>query len=255
MQINIAFGITSDWTFNSAITALSILKHSNPDDNYKFYILSNDASFQYHEIFNKLNQIRSIEYQFIEMNDSLFDGVVNDPNGVSPYYRLKLPSLLNEDKILYLDSDIIALSDVAELYSKDISSYYFAAVEDKFSSMMRCRVGLSEEQTFFNSGVLLLNLKRFREENLEEIIFEKLRDNVYTDQDVLNDVCRNAILSLPIKYNVVHIKYNPYKTRTEEYMDAVKSPVLFHFLGKPWAFKDVLFAEEWIAYKKLLQTL
>ena len=66
MQINIAFGITSDWTFNSAITALSILKHSNFDDSYKFYILTNDASFQYHEIFNKLNQIRSIEYEFID---------------------------------------------------------------------------------------------------------------------------------------------------------------------------------------------
>lgn len=250
-RINIALTASEDWLKYSAITAASILKHAKQDDDYHFYIVCNKFSKKIKKIFYSLDNIKKAEYKFLTVDDSEFEGAIHDWLGVSASYRLKLSKLVDEDKILYLDSDIIAMQDISELYSKDISDYYLAAVEDKCNSMMKGRIGLNKEQTFFNSGLQLINLKMFRDENLEPIIFEKLRASTYyTDQDVINDVCRDKILSLPLKYNIV--PNGLYFEREEERDNAFKHPVLLHFEKKPWKNPEVEFAKEWLQYQELL---
>ena len=248
MRVNIAFGATEDWLQYTRITVASILANSNKEDKYHFYIMSNNFSEQIKSVFMLLNKIRPAEYHFIQINDDEFEGAIHDWLGVSSSYRLKLPSLTDLDKILYLDSDIIVLKDIAELYSYDIQNYYTAMVEDKCSMMMRRRVNLREDQLFFNGGVSLMNLKAFREHNLEEKIFKILRESTfYTDQDVINDLCRDKILSLPLKWNVawrpIKLDYTPattlqdfviYKGRHEELLESQKDPALIHYLQKPW---------------------
>ena len=70
-------------------------------------------------------------------------------------FRLKIASLIpNVEKCIYLDSDLILTENISKLWMQDIDDYYFAAVTDK-------KVG-------FNAGVLLINLKKWREDNLEK---------------------------------------------------------------------------------------
>ena len=117
--------------------------------------------------------------------------------------------MVNENKILYLDSDIIVTKDISELYSTDVSDYYLAGVEDKLSHKMRDRVNLKDGEVYINSGVQLVNLAKFREDNIEPIIFETLRKkDTYTDQDVINDICRSKILQFPLKYNLMPLDAN-----------------------------------------------
>lgn len=252
MDINIAFGATEDWLKFTRITITSILLNARDEDMYTFYILCDKFSPATVRAFESLYAVGNCEFKFVRMNNSIFEGAIHDWLGVSSSYRLILSSVAKDiDKILYLDSDIIVNHNIAKLYKTDVSKYYLAGVEDKQSDKMKSRVGLNEKQTFINAGVQLFNLKKFRKNNLEQIIFEKLRDsNYYTDQDVINDVCRDKILQLPLRYNLM--PSNGYKNRRDEYEKAILNPVVIHYAIKPWQNADAPLKEYWFKYVDFL---
>ncbi len=254
-RINIALGMTQNWQRFARVTIASILLNASSKDEYNFYIMSNEFTQDDKRDFIKLSLIKDAEFEFLKMNEADFEGVIHDWLGVSSSYRLKLSSITDLDKVLYLDSDLIVLKDINELYSTDVSDYYMAAVEDKMSFWMRNRItGMSAEYPFINGGVQLINLANFRKDNLEEVIFEKLRsNNKYTDQDVINDICHKKILSLPLKYNLMLTEGNIYKDRKDELHEARKEPVIIHYTRKPWMDKNVEFADYWLRYNKYLE--
>lgn len=253
-QINIAFGATEEWLRYTYVTICSILANASDTDDYKFYIMCDSDDINFGPMVKCFEKIHHAEYKFIKMDNSEFDGVVHDWLGVSASYRLKLPSLSDDDKILYLDSDVIILSDIAELYNHNIDDYYIAGVEDKQSIVMRSRINPKGDERFINSGVMLLNLKKFREDNLEEIIFNKLREiDWYTDQDVINDVCRDKILQLPLKFNLMPVEGGDhYVNRREEFEEAFIAPVILHYVIKPWQRKEIKYSECWFYYASTL---
>ena len=255
MRINIALGMTPNWFEYGKITIASILNHASESDEYYFYIMANN--FEENDIagFNKLQKLRQFKIEFIKIDDSYFDGAIHDWLGVSSSYRLRLSTLVKESKVLYLDSDIIAIQDVAELYKIDVTDYYLAAVEDKLSFVMKPRINMPPEGDYFNGGVQLINLDKFREDNLEQIIMQKLRESdSYTDQDVINDVCRDKILSLPLKFNLATTMHG-YHSRREEFLETLKNPVLAHFTIKPWEESNDPFTKEWFDYKNIIENL
>jgi len=262
-KINIAFGVTNDWINYTFVTICSILSNSNKSNNYKFYIMSDikeDEFYQsFNEIIQKLNNIQPSEYVYIKINNSDFADVVHDKRvGISAYYRLKLSSLVKEDKIIYLDSDLIVLDDIANLWDYDIKNYLLAGVEDKYSDIMKDKSELYKDEIYINSGVLLINLERFQENNIENLIFQKLKEenNDYSDQDVLNNICKGQILYLPLKYNLM-LTCNDnmaFPTRKDEYEQSLKNPMILHYSIKPWIL-PVQYSEYWRKYAEKIQSL
>ena len=254
-RINIAFGITKDWLKYTYVTVCSILSNANRHDRYKFYFLCEESDDDFDRIYEKLNEIHEFEYEFIKMNNTDFDGLVHDVRvGISALYRLKLPSLVNDDKIIYLDSDLVVLKDIKELWEYDINDYLVAAVEDKYAEVMACHANLEPDEVYFNSGVMIMNLKKFREHGLEKKIFDKLKTNdTYSDQDVLNDLCRKQVLYLPLKYNlmVLYGDTNSFPTRRKEFEESILSPFILHYTVKPWVL-PVQYSEYWTDYSKKL---
>ena len=256
MKINVALAISRDWFDKASITATSVLANAKDEDEYSFYILSNGFSDEEKQIFLNLKKLRDVNFEFITIDDSYFDGAIHDWLGVSASYRLRLQTFCKEDKILYMDSDIVAVKDVSELFKIDISNYYVAAVEDKSPDVMRHRIHqIKDDEPFFNSGVQLINLKKFREDNIEEKFMKILREKTsYTDQDALNDVCYGKILSLPLKYNIVPC--DKYTERREEAEDAIKNPVLLHYWSKPWCVSiRIDMYKDWNKYKDIYDSL
>lgn len=258
-RINIAFGITEDWLDYMFVVMCSILSQAC-DDKYKFFIMCDieieKFEFKFSKVAKILSNIHPFEYEYIKMNNSDFKGVVHDARvGISAYYRLKLASLTDVDKIIYLDSDIVVLDNILSLWRYDINDYFIGAIEDKYSDLMGYRVGLSENDIYINSGVLLMNLKKIREENIENLFFEKLRlpNNDYSDQDVINDLCKEKILFLPLKYNLMLTTDDPssFPKRRNEYNNSLKAPVILHYSIKPWIL-PVQYSEYWINYKNKL---
>ncbi len=114
----------------------------------------------------------------------------------------KLP--LDVHKVIYLDGDMLIRQDLTALFENDIEEYYLGAVRDTFYDVLshEKRMGLSGK--YFNTGCLLLNLDKMREDNLsEELIQTKAQHPEFglADQDTYNDVCRGKVKLLPLKYN------------------------------------------------------
>ena len=110
--------------------------------------------------------------------------------------RAALPYVLPDERvILSLDADTIIVDDISPLFSTPLGGYYFAGVEELHKSW--------PGRMYCNSGAILLNLGLLRNGKADEIITElNSRYHAYPEQDVLNSLCQNHILSIPSDYNV-----------------------------------------------------
>lgn len=166
------------------------------------------------------------------------------------YYRLLIPQILPEDihKVLYLDCDIIVRHSLLPLWETDIDGYAVAAVIDNLDSDIGTfnRLRYSPQLGYFNAGVLLLNLKYCRENDIHSEILSYMKNHseniIFCDQDILNYVLRERKRPLPIKYNfqtaflfsVEHCAFDYWKYE-KEVLEARKDPVILHYsTEKPW---------------------
>ena len=172
---------------------------------------------------------------------------------------------------MYLDVDIIVLNDLLKLYETNIESYYVAGVVDLDTAIIRGNkytnnIGIKDSSQYINAGVLLMNLEKIRNDEIEKKFEEFINKNKnnkkwqWHDQDVINSVCYNMIYTLPYKFNVmIHqfSKINIYKVLAKKnfYAEALKkafkSPEIIHYSGiKPWSIYVTSFSPIWWDYAK-----
>ena len=219
----------------------------------------------------------NIKINFIKINTKRFNNFkTNDRIPLETYFRLLIPELLPHDihKIIYLDGDLIVRCDIKYLWSYKINNDALLAVRDmwigtQFVSSERGvlsykELNIPENAFYFNAGVLVMNLKKWREQELSERIFHYLveyQDKViYHDQDGLNAVLWNKWSRLPEEWNVMGIVFSDDRQicclDEDTYNFIRKNPKIVHFSGpcKPWD-KDCNnpYKEEYFYYKKQLK--
>lgn len=150
------------------------------------------------------------------------------------YYIPKaLPQL---DKALYIDSDVLVLHDLNKIYNTDIDGKYLAVVKDPswfFENMHVVELNLDARGFYFNSGVMLMNLKKFREDGLERKLEDYTNNNfrTYMDQDALNVVVGNDVVLLPFEANAMNFFFEHNELQT-----------MGQFYGRNWQNYEDVFA-------------
>lgn len=164
------------------------------------------------------------------------------------YYRLMMPELLpNISRALYLDSDLVIIGDISPLLHLDISDYPLAAALDGLLDArleFKEQINLGRSVPYFNAGVLLLNLDRWRSENIGGRALNFAAKNpqwiVYWDQCALNNVIRGDFLVLPKEWNYqkAHVDLDLLSGNLSEGAQRAK---IVHFTSalKPWDFNSV----------------
>lgn len=177
----------------------------------------------------------------------------DSPVTIAAYYRLLLPSLLDDTikRVLYLDCDVIVLKDVKDLFFLNLEGYGVAAVRDctPGNDEHRRIMGLSFGQSAFCSGVMMINLEYWREHNCQKQLYEqsmKEREQVYFgDQDALNYVFRNAWFRLPYQFGHTPLTLGvvDFSQPFDDYYQNAYNPSIIHYAAhvKPWL--DVKFPE------------
>lgn len=145
---------------------------------------------------NEKNQV--IKIDVTDLYEKEFGNCKNENAYCTPYTLLRLLADLMPnipDKLLYLDIDMMARGDIAELYNIDISKYEYAAVREKYGSKIIAT-------DYINAGMLLLNMKKIKETKLLEKARQKIREKkmIFADQD--------AIYWSTTKKLIVHRKFN-----------------------------------------------
>jgi len=159
-----------------------------------------------------------------------------------------LPALLPDcERVLYLDSDLIATDDLAPLWKTPLADHLLGAVTNPIYPFMRPHfrldLGIERAEDYFNSGVLLMNLERMRSEDLTSQVcsFARARPELGApDQDALNVVCRDRWLRLHPRWNVQSTLFELMPAELplapEQVAEALAAPAVIHYIGpsKPW---------------------
>ncbi len=158
----------------------------------------------------------NVEEQCAEKIEEFVDLIPNARTskvGIGSFYRLLITKVLPKDieKIAYIDSDVIVNLDINEFWSIELGEKIFACVPELFNGvdtqkiLPLCYEGYVKKEDYFNAGILLMNLKQFRNE--EALLKKGLKfrgEHLYYfcfDQDILNYCFSTRTLQLPNKFN------------------------------------------------------
>ena len=268
--IIIAFACDEGYSKHVAVVMQSILANATMADRHEFHILTMNLSL---DAENRLVEIatRGKATVLVHRVDArLLGGFPTASLPLEAYLRLLLPDLLPEyEKILYLDADIIVMDSLSKLWDFSIGHTAIAAAIDtiailKGSSILEHfkSLQLPDRHVYFNSGVLLLNLKSLREMQLLEVVKEWTQKYshlmTYSDQDVLNIILAENVSYFDLRWNLQAPLIAPIRLGwkcSQEHENAVADPGIIHYVTtrKPWR-KEFRLPYQSLYFKYLAQT-
>ena len=238
--IHIAF-VSDHNYFHFVLIALHSLLHYHRNGNLVVHLICPDEVSQDTEKLLSLRQVAPFELITHRLDRQKF---VKEFGSDRPtLWRLAIPELiLDADKLLYLDCDLVFCDDVAKLWGIDLKGNMMAGVGDRAGRKVKLP-GLDANR-YINAGVMLWNLKRMRDEKVMDTWKRVFREHnctlKYLDQTLLNLVHRNDILMIPQNWNLHNSIYrNPPLAgmyTDAETIEALANPGIVHFTGhhKPW---------------------
>ena len=278
--IKVAFGFDENFSIHGLVTSLSLLESAlrkGEQSKYDLFFLSElelsettkGMFFDYLGRYSNLHRMR-----FISAAGKIEEKYVSKHLSKATYLRLEIPELIEERRVIYSDVDVIYLSGLEDLWKVDVEDCYLAAVVD---------VGLNQERkferkrsqlsywgkyfgerrgTYFQAGLLLMNLDEIRKEGLYEkwklLSGEKFEQH---DMDIINITCYPKIKKIGSEYAVIpryFLKRGYEQGVKEGFLDlrelrnVYEDPVLIHYAGpdKPWSFPSVPGSREYWSFIK-----
>lgn len=230
----------------------SAIKNSSKEKSYKAIILHEDLS---KENIDKLQNLATENFavEFVQMREgleSITDRMSNrlrcDYFTLTIYFRLFIPAMFPEyDKGIYIDSDVVVTGDLAELFETELGDNYIGACADKsvvdvppLARYMEEAVGV-DRHSYINSGVLLMNLKKLREAELDSHFLGLLNayhfDCIAPDQDYLNAMCSGKIHYLSDAWDAM-------PTEDKPEIEDVKI-IHYNLFSKPWCYDGIQYGD------------
>ena len=276
--IPIVFSSSNNFAPYLSVCLQSIKENISSDYTYKLYILSRNINTEIRNILNKQISCDNIDIYFKNV-EKLLKGYT-PPKGlehisIDTYSRFFIPEILyNYDKCLYLDGDILVKGDLAKLYHTPLDDKTLGAsrcavmsawtnLDSKMKQYINDNVGICEIEKYLQAGVLIIDLKKMREnKDPEKLIKLAITQSwKFADQDVLNFYYKNNIKYIDMKWNYEY-EHNDMKKAQfremmplnilNEYIAAKKNPLIVHYQGlrKPWFYPEEEFAIDWWEYAR-----
>lgn len=243
------------------VLVASIIENSSKENNYDLVILTQNISDKNKKVLVGLAEgKKNISIRFVNVRAYLKDKVFNtEAYALETYYRLFAPEIfINYNNGLYLDSDMVVESDIAEIFEVDIQKYLLAGIRDydemghvrkkndDWSDYLREYVGIEDLYSPFQGGVLYMNLEKFRKEcpSAKMVKLATAKKYRIADQDVLNLCCEGKVKYISPAWDIMVDNQNKNKEifcfspkeYYKEYKQALEEPKIIHFCGwpKPW---------------------
>lgn len=188
--------------------------------------------------------------------------------GYSPYARFFISDYVSEGRILYLDCDTLILKDLNGLINSDLKGNPLGGVIDQSSSYVNVLIGHKQHDYYFNSGILLFDAKKCKEEDIPGKFLEAVKTidlkNTFlgADQEIMNVAFYNKMTKLPVGANMMFTTrfFAPkqiYSVSTksagdyyseDELINGSLDPMIIHFAGgapyQPWREEGVYYLDE-----------
>lgn len=252
-EIPVFFAVDNGYIPFLSVALRSLIDNTSKENIYAIKVLftsvteENKARIKKYERENISIEFVDLNKQLEEIKEKLY---TRNYFSNTTYYRLFIPELYPEyDKAVYIDSDTVCLSDIAELYNTDMGDNLIAGIPDGviqaidiFKDYVERVVGVADYNNYFNAGVIVMNLKELREYKFEEkfiYMLGKIRFEVAQDQDYLNRLCKGRVKIIDYSWNRMPIMGK---------RDGEINLIHYNLGAKPWYFDDVLYQEYFWKY-------
>ena len=248
-----------------SVSMVSLLENCRDAERISFHVLGSgllqESMDRLSRMVGSYGEGRSVS--FIDISD--IRGRIDEDSGsavetgrfgYAAFGRIMAPSLLPGVKeLLYLDGDTLVLRSLSLVFEHGVSEGDLAsmAMEPTIYPEVKAEAGLSEEEPYYNSGVIFMDAEAWRREDIYgksmEYLSRKNGELGFPDQDILNHVLKGRVTPLPQCYNFIagyryqsygHLKkkaawFAPPKGR-EGFEKARRDPAVLHFAGdeRPW---------------------
>lgn len=257
-SVAVASAVSEEYFPYFCVTLQSIIETSNAQNNYDIIVLGDNLSDQSKAgarrlIKNKMN----FALRFIEISAFLsqYDLPVEEQYKPIIYARLTLPDLMqNYDRVVYIDADVVLMTDIAELYHTELGNNYLVAVRDTGmlawyhtpgnpeKDYIENTLKLKHPEQYFNSGVIVFNISVFHQAFSTEFLFEYATSRFWKwrDQDVFMTLCDGRIGHVGQEWNVLVPYFRDELKMLDDggltklkkkYQKALKAPKLIHYIG------------------------
>ena len=256
--IPIFFAVDDGYIPFLAVSIQSLADHASDENQYVIKVLYTNISEENQRNISKYER-ENISIEFVDLNyyiekikDKLY---TRDYYSKTTYFRLFIPNLYPQyNKVLYLDSDITILSDVADLYNIDMGDNLIAAAPDDviqtievFQDYAEKVVGVADYRNYFNAGIIVMNLDELRKFDFQEkflYLLSTVKFSVAQDQDYLNRLCKGRVKLFSNTWNRMPIG-GDVVDRDDLHL------IHYNLAFKPWHFENILYKEYfWECAKK-----
>lgn len=251
--------------------AQSIINHAAQKYRYEIYIFHTDITAESQKDFHTKLARPNVHFHFINVGKYVSGYRLQAKQHITTetFFRFLILDILKDyPKVVYLDCDLIVCRDIADLYITSLGNHLVAAVQDgdfsgqcnmKNAEMLQyCQktLGIEDPFSYFQAGVLLLNVQELQKTVTVKQLFEMSDkgDYRFSDQDILNIVCKGRVLYLDMSWNMLYdcdhfrwqevIRFAP-RHILDAYEEARRHPYIIHYAGyiKPWMNPNVDFAD------------
>lgn len=258
-EIPVFFSVDNAYAPFLSVALRSAISNCSPDRQYRAIILHQDLT---EKNIARLSALATDNFavEFTAMSSGLeciTDRMSNrlrcDYFTLTIYYRLFIPAMFPQySKGIYIDSDVVVTGDLSELFDIELGDNYIGACADKsvvdvpvLANYMENAVGV-DRHSYINSGVLLMDLDRLRQLDLQGHFLRLLDtyhfDCIAPDQDYINAICSGRILLLPEAWDTMP---TPGKPELEELR-----LIHYNLFSKPWCYDGIQYADYFWHYAK-----
>lgn len=257
-SMNIVFATSDLYSRPALVTIKTLLMNNTKVEDLDIYYVENGVSDENKNMITDLVEQYHRNITFIPMpKDYLKVKGLMRTNAIVYsycYFQDILPQSI--EKVILLESDSIVTGDLIEMYSIDLDEYYLGAADDLQSKWYKRKLGMQEDSVYFNCGIMVLNLKKWREDGISEKITKIIEKGdckfFYEVQDELNVLMEGRIKVLPPRFNCTTaiflfdyknmLMYRKPSTVCSEidFEDGKKRPLIVHFTknqiiqSRPW---------------------
>ncbi|MGV8125146.1 MAG: glycosyltransferase family 8 protein [Candidatus Xenobiia bacterium LiM19] len=263
--ILIIAAVDENYAQHMAVMMASVLANNSSCSPVEFNIIDGGISADSRNRIDALREHYDVAIHYLKIDTHMFDkfptvGYLSRAG----YYRLMISDLVNPsvEKTLYLDSDLIVRADLRELWETDLGGSCLAAVQDVDGDRKK-DLGIPSSAKYFNSGVMLMNLVKWREYRLSQQILEYISKHPSTrscDQDPSNIALYDKWHELHPRWNVQTLMINGeavYRNtdfNPNDLQAAISQPAIIHYTDapKPWQYKSLHpFTDEYYHYLEM----
>lgn len=255
MTFHVAYACDENYIEQTMVSMASLMEHNQTHKIVIYLIESKIGRESLQKICHLVEQYKQ-SFICIALDDLMkgIDLTLDERHPKTIYAKLFLDQVCEADRILYLDSDTVITSSLEDLWKMDFQDAYIAGVAMPYTTDIKRKLGLTSEMDYFCDGIVLINLKVWRNkqvaEQCREYIMRQKGNPYMLSEGVINAVAGEYRITLPPKYNLMstfllwnakQIKelFDVFHFYTQEQIEqARKNPVIIHYLNelyiRPW---------------------